>query len=26
VAMAEACYRAAREGRPVPVAIPSGPA
>ena len=23
VAMAEACYRAAREGRPVPVAIPS---
>ena len=26
VAMAEACYRAAREGRSVPVAIPSGPA
>ncbi len=26
VAMAEACYRAAREGRPVPVAIPSWPA
>jgi len=25
VAMAEACYRAAREGRPVPVAIPSWP-
>src|SRR5439155_4703116 len=24
VAMADACYRAAREGRPVPVAIPSG--
>ncbi len=23
VAMADACYRAAREGRPVPVAIPS---
>ena len=26
VAMADACYRAAREGRPVPVAIPSWPA